>query len=98
VFFECKNYSSDIGPSEFAQLTSRFSDNRGKVGFLVCRSVANKELAEKRCRDSFVGKREHILVLDDADLIAMLEFKMQGDAQKVSQYLHAKFRPVFMNA
>lgn len=32
VFFECKNYSSDLGPTEFAQLVTRFGEKRSKVG------------------------------------------------------------------
>jgi hypothetical protein len=98
VFFECKNYSSDIGPPEYAQLVTRFGDKRGNVGFIVCRTVENCERATNHCRDRFQAKHEHIIVLDDRDLIAMLELKAKGDSAGVSQYLHDKFRPIFMGA
>ncbi|MCI0376220.1 MAG: hypothetical protein L0215_01305 [Gemmataceae bacterium] len=97
VFFECKNYSSDVGPSEFAQLISRFSERRSNVGFIVCRKIENKQLAQKRCRDRFQDKQEHILVLDDSDLVELLQLKAEGDAQAVSRSLHCKFRPIFMD-
>ena len=98
VFFECKNYSSDVTGPEFAQLASRFSDNRSNVGFIVCRTIDDKKLVRDRCRDRFQDKLEHVLVLDDEDLVGLLKLKSEGNAEAISQYLHAKFRPVFMDA
>ena len=97
VFFECKNYRDDIAGPEFSQLISRFSDRRSKVGFIVCRSVENKELIQKRCRDCFQDRQEHVLVLEDADLLTMLEMKSKNEIDAISHYLRAKFHPVFMN-
>lgn len=97
VFFECKNYSSDVGPQEFAQLITRFSDKRSKVGFIVCRQIDDQEQVRKRCRDCFQDRQEHILVLEDSDLIALLELKAKHDEAGISGYLHRKFRPVFMD-
>jgi hypothetical protein len=97
VFFECKNYRDDIAGPEFSQLISRFSDRRSKAGFIVCRSVENHELIQKRCRDCFQARQEHVLVLEDADLLAMLKMKSQNDIDAISHYLRAKFHPVFMD-
>ena len=97
VFFECKNYSSDIGSEEFAQLSSRFSAKRSKVGFIVCRTIDNKELVHQRCKDRFSANDEHIVVLEDSDLIALLDAKDAGDSIGVSRLLHAKWRPIFMD-
>lgn len=98
VFFECKNYSTDIKGPEFAQLTSRFSEKRSNVGFIVCRAIEDKVSVEKRCRDRYQDKHEHILVLEDADLVEMLKLKSEGTPDAISRYLHAKFRPIFMDA
>ena len=48
VFFECKNYSSDLKNPEFDQLLGRFSDKRGSVGILVCRTSQDRDLLLKR--------------------------------------------------
>jgi hypothetical protein len=98
VFFECKNYTDDIAGAEFAQLTSRFSDRRSKVGFIVCRAIDNEELVKKRCRDCFHDRQEHVVVLTDLDLLELLKLKSQNDSSAISRYLHARFRPVFMDA
>lgn len=98
MFFECKNYADDIAGPEFAQLTSRFSDRRSKVGFIVCRSIDNEELLKKRCRDCFHDRQEHVVVLTDSDLLTLLKLKSQNDNGAISRHLHAKFRPVFMDA
>ena len=63
----------------------------------MCRSVENKELIQKRCRDCFQDRQEHVLVLEDADLLTMLEMKSKNEIDAISHYLRAKFHPVFMN-
>lgn len=98
VFFECKNYSDDIGGNEFAQLTARFSDRRCKVGFIVCRSIDDTERVQKRCKDCFHARHEHVVVLTDNDLIAMAKLKSLNDSHGISAYLRSKFHPIFMDA
>lgn len=97
VFFECKNYSNDVSGTEFAQLASRFSEKRSKVGFIVCRTIDDMDAIQKRCRDHFQDKHEHIVVLQDSDLLEVLNSRSAGDRAAISQYLHAKFRPIFMD-
>lgn len=97
VFFECKNYSGHIAGTEFAQLASRFSAKRSQVGFIVCRQVDNEAAVVKRCKDQLNDKAEHIVVLTDNDLMALLTAKAKNDAPEISKLLHAKWRPIFMD-
>ena len=73
IFVECKNYGLEIGNPEIDQLSGRFSFNRGRVGLLICRSVANYEVLIERCRDTHRDGRGLILPLVDNDLLAALE-------------------------
>lgn len=73
VFVECKNYGKEIGNPEIDQLAGRFSPSRGKLGILVVRSVEDKALLLKRCKDTADDQRGFILVLDDADLSELIK-------------------------
>lgn len=72
LYVECKNYGKEVGNPEVDQLSSRFSPSRGQVGILVVRSVADKALLLQRCKDTANDHRGFILVLDDADLKALI--------------------------
>lgn len=78
IYIECKNYGKDVGNPELDQLSGRFSLSRGQVGILVVRSLADKALFLKRCKDTANDHRGFILVLDDADLKALV-----GERQSV---------------
>lgn len=77
VFVECKNYGSEVGNPEIDQLSGRFSPSRGKVGILVCRGIANKELLFQRCVDTANDHRGYILPIDDEDLEQIIEHKLE---------------------
>ena len=73
VFVEFKNYGKEIGNPEVDQLAGRFSPSRGKLGILVVRSVEDKALLLKRCKDTANDQRGFILVLDDIDLTKLIK-------------------------
>lgn len=75
IFVECKNYGREVGNPDLDQLSGRFSPSRGKVGILVCRSIADKVLLMQRCRDTALDDRGFILPLDDGDVVTLVEEK-----------------------
>lgn len=91
VFVECKNYSSDPRNPEIDQLSGRFSDNRGKVGILLCRTIDDKELFIARCRDTADDGRGFIIPLDDADLAELVAARKEYDTQLDYPLLKARF-------
>jgi len=70
---ECKNYQRDLNNPELDQMIGRFSNNRGRLGIIVCRSFANKNLFIERCRDTAKEGNGFIIPLDDADLKILAE-------------------------
>ncbi|MBA4420217.1 MAG: hypothetical protein C0391_03635 [Anaerolinea sp.] len=88
VPFECKNYQSDIANPELDQLSGRFSINRGKVGFICCRSFGNRKLFISRCRDTFNDGRGLIIPLDDDVIINLLENIINGQRQNNEDILN----------
>lgn len=73
IHVECKNYGAEIGNPEIDQLSGRFSPNRGKVGLLLCRKIADRQVLIKRCRDTSLDQRGFILALDDGDIGNLIE-------------------------
>ena len=72
VCFECKNYTTEVVNPELDQLSGRFAVNRGKVGFLCCRTFEDRAVFVERCRDTLRDDRGLILPLDDAAVLALL--------------------------
>lgn len=92
VFVECKNYGKEIGNPEVDQLSGRFSPSRGRVGLLVCRSVENRNLLQKRCIDTAKDDRGFIMYLNDEDLIELMGNAKQGVRSMDFPLLNKKFR------
>jgi hypothetical protein len=78
VFVECKNYTREIANPELDQMIGRFSDNRGRVGLIVCRRFENKALFLQRCRDTAADGNGFIIALDDTDLGHLIEGRGQS--------------------
>ncbi len=72
VFVECKNYTEDVKNPELDQLSGRFSPSRGQFGILICRSVSDRSKINLMCRDTAKDGRGYMIVLDDADLKALV--------------------------
>ncbi len=93
IICECKNYSSDPANDELDQLSGRFGVNRGRFGILVCRSIDNKKLFIQRCRDTASDGRGYIITLDDYDVIALLNARM-NNAGDIDRILTEKLREI----
>jgi len=95
IFFECKNYSHEVANPELDQLAGRFSPTRGRVAFLVRRSVEDKGRLYGRCRDLAIGKQEFIIPLEDADLIEFVDALQNGN-DSVFAFFKTRFDKVSM--
>ncbi len=96
IFVECKNYTKDIANPELDQLGGRFSVNRGKVGFLVCRSIDNMHLFIQRCKDTYNDGRGLIVPLVDEDLIALLNSYDDCNWQPIEEFLSKRIREIIL--
>ncbi len=72
IMMECKNYSDDVENPEFDQLIGRFSNNRGKIGFLFCRRLNNEEKMIEREKFLWKERQEIVIYIDDSRLIKLL--------------------------
>lgn len=83
IFVECKNYSSDLKNPDVDQLAGRFSDQRGRFGILVCRTVEDRDRVHERCKAQFHDNKNYIVVLEDADfadLVGAIATEGRSDA------------------
>jgi hypothetical protein len=87
VPFECKNYTTEVENPELDQLAGRFSVNRGKLGFLCCRTFQNRVRFIERCRDTFSDDRGLIIPLDDETTIRLLALIHQRQRQALDALL-----------
>jgi hypothetical protein len=92
LIVECKNYSKDIANPEIDQLLGRFDNNRGYLGFILCRKIDNAKLVEDKCKDLAKGGKAFILVFDDEALLQLLDARKMGDDRGLQNELHARFR------
>lgn len=86
IFVECKNYRSEVANPELDQLSGRFGRSRGNVGMLICRRFDNKAKFEQRCRDTALDGRGYIIVLDDADLKALVDTRKADKEAAYREY------------
>jgi hypothetical protein len=96
IFFECKNYSSDINNPELAQMIARFSVNRGRFGIIVCRKFNDKETFYKRCKDLATGGQGYVIALDDGDIKTLLTLRRAGAPEKINIFLDDCFKKIVM--
>jgi hypothetical protein len=92
IIIECKNYAEDFNNNEIDQLLGRFDENRGKFGIITCRSVKDARALTMRCRDASSRSQGYIIVLTDADIVAMLVAKSRLEDDKIEAILHKKYR------
>lgn len=90
IFVECKNYSKDIKNPEVDQLAGRFGHQRGFLGFLLCRSMENRDRVIESCRDTAGDGRGYMIVLEDSDILHLLEFAGNGRRSSIDRYLHQR--------
>ena len=87
IFVECKNYGQEVENPEIDQLAGRFSPSRGQVGLLICRSLKNGPLLERRCIDTAHDNRGYIIHLTDEDLITLINEYKNSDGGSDYPYL-----------
>jgi hypothetical protein len=83
IVFECKNYSGEINNPELDQIAGRFSVNRGRVGFICCRTFDNRPSFVERCRDTFRDGRGLIIAIDDGIVASLLELIERGRRREI---------------
>lgn len=96
IYIECKNYTHDIANPELDQISGRFSVNRGRVGFVICRQFENRELFVQRCRDTFTDGRGLVIPLVDEDIILLLQNYNDWNPEYTEWFLSDKVREIIM--
>jgi hypothetical protein len=94
VFVECKNYGREIGNPELDQLSGRFSQLRGCLGFLICRTVRDRNRLRKSSKDTALDGRGIIITFEDHDVIEMLALVAGGRRDELDRLLQHRFEQV----
>lgn len=94
VYVECKNYIEEVANPELDQLSGRFSNRRGRVGILACRSIDHDELFMKRCADTFEDERGLILPITDEDLKIALRLFPEKATEALENILWDKYERI----
>lgn len=96
IFVECKNYGKEIGNPELDQLQTRFSNQRGMFGFLLCRTIEDKEKMILRCKDILHDRNAFIIVIEDIDIEILLKLKEKGEEENIDLYFNKKLDEIIM--
>jgi hypothetical protein len=94
---ECKNYATEVANPEIDQLAGRFSVNRGKLGFLSCRTFEDRAVFIERCRDTFKDDRGLIIPLDDQTILRLLEMVQTGRRSEIESILTSLINEVWVS-
>ena len=97
IAIECKNYGREVGNPELDQLSGRFAQNRGKLGFLCCRQFQDRDLFLQRCRDTFRDERGLVLPLDDETILKYLKLIEQGNRHTLEREWGELVNEVWLN-
>lgn len=97
IFIECKNYSRDIVNPELDQISGRFSVNRGKIGFIICRHINDFQLFMDRCKDTFRDDRGLIIPLVDNDIILLLQNYDNWNTEFTEKFLSDRIREIIIS-
>lgn len=96
IFVECKNYGREIGNPEINQLQTRFNNQRGKFGILLCRSIEDKQTMILRCKDALHDRQAYIIVLEDSDIGSLLKLKEQGEETMIDDFMTRRIDELIM--
>lgn len=94
VVIECKNYSGEVANPELDQLSGRFSNRRGRVGILSCRSLDSNDGFIKRCADTYNDDRGLIIPICDDDIIRALGDYPAIKTNALERILEEKYREI----
>lgn len=96
IVVECKNYMKEIANPELDQVIGRFSVVRGRLGFVVARSLDNRERFIARCKDTVHQGLGYILLFEDKDIIEMLEYIESGNRLSIDRKLEKMFNEIIL--
>jgi len=84
---ECKNLNGDPGNEEVNQIAGRLNKQRGLLGFLVCRTISDRDRFLTRCRRELNDNGRYILGIDDLALSELVAARKEGNADRQTKIL-----------
>lgn len=96
IMVECKNYENDLTINEYNQLSDRLNQDRGMLGFLLCRDKKDEKVVLSQCRDKYKNRvNKFVIVLDDTDLEKLVDFKLNLDDDfKINEFIEKKVKDI----
>lgn len=90
---ECKNYSTDIGNTEFNQMVDRLGKKTSQFGIIFCRTIDNISRMSQHQTDRWFRQNVKILLLDDNRVDKLVQMRLQrnfdGIENTLRQYIRA---------